>query len=99
GRTLHHSYVVGTCPCCGRVASGGSCEGCGAFTSAQTLRSPRCDRCGGPSRSFVSEVPILRIEDYRTQLVELWLRAELPERARQLISHYLAVGLPEIPLS
>jgi methionyl-tRNA synthetase len=99
GRTLHHSYVVGTCPCCGDGASGGSCEGCGGFTSARTLISPVCDRCGGRPRPFVAEVPVLRIEDYREQLVDMWLRAELPSRVRHLTGHYLVAGLPEIPLA
>src|SRR5438309_481524 len=29
GRTLHHSYVTGSCGWCGVPASGGSCENCG----------------------------------------------------------------------
>src|SRR5205807_7310685 len=93
GRTLHHSYVAGSCVC-GSGASGGSCEACGGFTSAQTLRYPTCDRCGGSPRPFVAEVPVLRIEDYRQQLEEMWMRAELPSRVRSLIARYLASGLP-----
>src|SRR5262249_24043773 len=99
GRTLHHSYVAGTCPACGSGASGGSCEGCGGFTSAQTLRSPACDRCGGAPRPFTVTVPVLRMEDYRADLLEVWARAELTPRVRDLVGHYLRAGLPEIPLA
>jgi methionyl-tRNA synthetase len=99
GRTLHHSYVAGTCRVCGSGASGGSCEGCGGFTSAQTLSLPTCDRCGGPPRPFTATVPVLRLEDYRDRLMHVWLRAELPSRVRALIVNYLAVGLPEVPLA
>ena len=99
GRTLHHSYVAGSCPCCGMGANGGSCERCGGFTSAQTLRLPYCDRCGGAARPFVVTVPVLRLEDYRQELTALWLRAEFPSRVRDLIAHYLVAGLPEIPLA
>ncbi|HEV7804823.1 MAG TPA: class I tRNA ligase family protein [Solirubrobacteraceae bacterium] len=98
-RTLHHSYVAGSCPTCGAAASGGSCEGCGGFTSAQTLVDPYCDRCGGAAVAFTATVPVLRIEDFREQLTAMWLRAELPTRVRELISFYLSVGLPEIPLA
>jgi methionyl-tRNA synthetase len=99
GRTLHHSYVAGTCSCCGSAASGGSCEGCGDFTSAQTLIDPYCDRCGGAAVERVVTVPVLRMEDYREQLTAMWLRAELPSRVRDLVMHYLSVELPEIPLA
>ncbi len=99
GRTLHHSYVVGTCPHCGSRASGGSCEGCGGFTSAQTLTRPSCDRCGGAPRPFTAAVPVLRLEDYREPLVDLWLRAELPSRVRDLTARYLGGDLPDIPLA
>jgi methionyl-tRNA synthetase len=99
GRTLHHSYVVGSCPSCGYRASGGSCEGCGGFTSAQTLTMPSCDRCGGGERPFAATVPVLRLEDYRELLVDLWLRAELPNCVRDLTVRYLAEELPSIPLA
>jgi methionyl-tRNA synthetase len=99
GRTMHHSYVAGTCPCCGSGASGGSCELCGGFTSAQTLVRPVCDRCGGAPRPFAATVPVLRIEAFREQLVALWLRAELPERVRDLTARYVTGPLPEIPLA
>ena len=99
GRTLHHAYVAGTCACCGSPSSGGSCEGCGGFTSAQTLLDPYCDRCGGGAVPFTATVPVLRIDDFREQLTAMWLRAELPSRVRDLITHYLDAGLPEIPLA
>jgi len=98
-RTLHHAYVAGTCSGCGSASSGGSCEGCGAFTSAQTLHDPHCDRCGGRAVAFTATVPVLRIDDFREQLTEMWLRAALPSRVRALIAHYLRAGLPEIPLA
>jgi methionyl-tRNA synthetase len=99
GRTLHHSYVAGSCACCGTGASGGSCEGCGGFTSAETLKSPMCDRCGGLPRPMSATVPVLRLEDYRERLVAMWLRAELPSRVRDSICYYLSAGLPEIPIA
>jgi len=98
-RTLHHSYVAGTCACCGSPASGGSCEGCGGFTSAETLIDPVCDRCGGVPVPFEATVPVLRIEDHREHLMAMWLRAELPSRVRALIAYYLSAGLPDIPLA
>jgi methionyl-tRNA synthetase len=98
-RTLHHAYVAGSCPTCGSGSSGGSCEGCGGFTSAQTLVEPYCDRCGGAAVQFTATVPMLRIEAFREQLTALWLRAEAPARVRELVSHYLSAGLPEVPLA
>ena len=91
--------MAGSRPVCGTGASGGSCEGCGGFTSAQTLRYPSCDRCGGSPRPFTATVPVLRLEDHRDQLTEPWVRAELPSRVRDLLARYLAAGLPEIPLA
>lgn len=99
GRTLHHSYVVGTCRVCGAGASGGSCEGCGGFTSAQNLHHVSCDRCGGRPRPFTATVPVLDLEAYRDQLIETWLRSELPRRVRDLLARYLEDGLPEVPVA
>jgi methionyl-tRNA synthetase len=99
GRTLHHSYVVGTCSRCGSGASGGSCEGCGGFTSAQDLLDPRCDRCGGSPRPFTATVPVLRLEDFRQRLVEVWLGAHLGPRVRELVTCYLAGPLPDVPVA
>lgn len=98
-RTLHHAYVSGACSRCGRAASGGSCEGCGAFTSAQTLIAPSCTRCGGSPVAFTATVPVLRLADFRDDLVRMWTRATLGPRARDLVAGYLADGLPEIPLA
>lgn len=99
GRTLHHAYVAGTCATCAGASSGGSCEGCGGFTSAQTLVDPLCDRCGGRAVAFSATVPVLRLEDFREQLTAMWLRAELPRRVRTLVEHDLEAGLPEVPLA
>lgn len=98
-RTLHHSYVVGTCARCGAGASGGSCEGCGGYTSAQDLLDPRCDRCGGAPVAFRAKVPVLPMEDLRERLTAVWTRAELSPRARDLVAGYLSDGLPDIPLA
>src|SRR6266516_4666988 len=48
--TLHHAHVTGGCPLCGAQSGGGTCEGCGAFTTATNLRDARCARCGRRSR-------------------------------------------------
>lgn len=99
GRTLHHSYVVGRCAECGAPASGGSCEGCGGFTSAQTLVDPRCDRCGGSPRPFPATVPVLPLEEFREQLLACWTSMDLPPRVRTLIARHLTSALPEIPVA
>ena len=98
-RTLHQSYVVGQCAWCGSDAAGGGCEGCGGYTSAENLVDPRCNRCGGAPRPFKAVVPVLPMEDYREDLIEVWLRAELPDRARQIVSHYLENRLPDVPIA
>lgn len=99
GRTLHHSYVAGTCATCAAPASGGSCEGCGGFTSAQTLLVPACDRCGGAAREFGARVPMLSLEAHRAELTDYWLSATLPPRVRELIAHQLRGSLPEMPVA
>jgi methionyl-tRNA synthetase len=96
-RTLHHSYVEGTCPACGHEACGGGCEGCGGFTSAQNMRAVRCARCGGEPVPFTARIPVLALEQHRSALEELWLRAELPVDVRALIGTALRGPLPEIP--
>jgi len=98
-RTLHHSYVVGKCAVCGTGANGTSCEGCGGFTSAQTLVDPSCARCGGSPRPLVATVPVLRLEDYRERLVTEWLQAEWPDRVRSVLQQYWHAPLPDIPLA
>jgi methionyl-tRNA synthetase len=98
GCTLHHVTVEGICPC-GAAASGGSCEGCGGYTSARTLTAASCTRCGGGPESFTATVPVLVLERLRDQLVPLWLAADLPPRVRALVRRYLDEGLPEIPLA
>ncbi len=99
GRTLHHSYVSGLCSWCGTPAGGGSCEGCGGYTCAQTLRDPACARCGGDPVPFAATVPVLAMEDFRDLLVRTWAEADLPARVRGVIARYLRTGLPEVPVA
>jgi methionyl-tRNA synthetase len=99
GRTLHNSYVSGTCSRCGAGSHGGTCEGCGGFTSAQDLIDPRCARCGGSPTPFQARIPVLALEDYREQLTTIWLHMEQPRRMRDLLAGYLRDGLPELPLA
>jgi methionyl-tRNA synthetase len=97
-RTLHHVTIAGICAC-GAAASGGSCEACGGFTSANTLTGATCTRCGGSPEPFLATVPVFRMEDVRDRLVPMWLSAELPQQVRALITRYLDEGLPEVPLA
>ncbi len=99
GRTLHNSYVVGTCSRCGNGSNGGTCEGCGGYASAQDLIDPKCNRCGGAPTEFQARVPVLVMENFHSQLEQTWMRVQLPRRIRDLIAGYLAEGLPEIPLA
>jgi len=99
GRTMQHSYVVGKCPNCGSGANGLSCEPCGSFTSAATLIQPNCARCGGEPEPMEVTVPVLRLEDYRAQLIAEWTQAELPPRVRRVLSHYLTAPLPDYPVA
>ncbi|MFL6162617.1 MAG: class I tRNA ligase family protein [Jatrophihabitantaceae bacterium] len=99
GRTMHHSYVVGKCPHCGSGANGLSCEPCGSFTSAATLIQPVCARCGGEPEPIEATVPVLRLEDFRAQLIAEWTQAELPPRVRRVLSHYLRAPLPDYPVA
>jgi methionyl-tRNA synthetase len=98
GRTLHHAYVSGGCPVCGATSGGGTCEGCGSFTTAGNLVDARCG-CGGTPVPFEADVPLLRLESYRGALTEIWASAELPGRVRAMIGRYLAAGLPDVPLA
>ncbi len=99
GRTLHNSYVSGTCSRCGSASNGGTCEGCGGFASAQDLIDPTCARCGGAPKLFQARIPVLVLEDYREQFAQIWLHMEQPRRMRDLIAGYLSEGLPELPLA
>ncbi len=99
GRTLHHSYVVGKCAVCGTGSNGTSCEGCGGFTSAQSLIDPSCARCGGSPEPMTVTVPVLPLEDYRERLVAQWLQAEWPTRVRTVLRQYLHSPLPDYPLA
>jgi len=91
--------VVGKCPNCGSGANGLSCEPCGGFTSAATLIQPNCARCGGEPEPMEVTVPVLRLEDYRAQLIAEWTQAELPPRVRRVLSHYLTAPLPDYPVA
>jgi len=99
GRTLHNSYLIGTCSRCGSGANGGTCEGCGGFTSAADLIEPTCNRCGGAPEPFTARIPVLVMEDLRPQLEQFWMRSQYPRRIRDLIAGYQSTGLPEIPLA
>lgn len=99
GRTLHHSYVVGTCWNCGTGSNGLSCEACGSFTSAQSLDNASCARCGGAPREMLATVPVLPIEKFRDRLVTEWMRAELPGRVRTVLDYYLHNPLPDYPVA
>ena len=78
GRTLHNSYLIGTCSRCGSGSNGGTCEGCGGYASTQDLIDPRCNRCGGAASPFQARVPVLVMENYRSLLVQTWLRMSFP---------------------
>ncbi len=97
--TLHHAHVTGGCPLCGAQSGGGTCEGCGAFTTATNLRDARCARCGGPPSPLRAEIPLLRLENYREALTTTWAAAALPYRVCALMEHYLRAGLPDVPLA
>jgi methionyl-tRNA synthetase len=99
GRTLHHAYVSGVCPECGTRSGGGTCEGCGAFTTAGNLAQVKCACCGSDAVPFEAEIPVIRLESYRAALTDIWSTAELPGRVRALIGRYLTVGLPDVPLA
>lgn len=99
GRTLHHSYVVGKCAVCGTGSNGTSCEGCGGFTSAQSLVDPSCARCGGSPEPMKVTVPVLPLEEYRDRLVAQWLQAEWPTRVRTVLRQYQNSPLPDYPLA
>ncbi|GAA1610047.1 hypothetical protein GCM10009789_75510 [Kribbella sancticallisti] len=98
-RTLHESYLSGLCGVCHAPAAGGACEQCGSFTCTDTMVDPVCGRCGGEPRPFEATVPVLRMEDHRATLTELWVRADLPPAVRALIDRQLAGQLPEIALA
>jgi methionyl-tRNA synthetase len=99
GTTLHHAYVRGECPRCGLESSGGTCEACGAFTTAENMGNVRCARCGGGPEPFAADIPLLRLESWRAALAEAWSVAVMPPRVRSLIGYYLGSQLPDVPLA
>lgn len=98
GRTLHHVRVGGSCPVCRAGAAGGTCEECGSFLTAQNLIGAVSSCCDAPPRLVPARLPVLRLEDSREQLLEIWSQAVLPPRVRRLIGQYLSDGLPEVLL-
>ncbi|MGY4768116.1 class I tRNA ligase family protein [Kribbella sp. CWNU-51] len=70
------------------------CADCGARTAVEG-----CAHCGGQPRPLNVAVPVLSIEDYRQDLTEIWLRACLPDRARQVVTHQLERRLPDVPIA
>jgi methionyl-tRNA synthetase len=98
-RTMHHGYVGGKCPTCGLGSGGGTCEGCGGFNTGAMLGDPTCSGCGTAPEARTVAIPVLDIERYRDQLTDIWARAVLPPRVREMISGYLANGLPVAPLA
>ncbi|GIF07102.1 class I tRNA ligase family protein [Actinoplanes siamensis] len=100
GGILHHAYVSGRCPHCKAAMGGGTCEGCGGFSSAAELTEPRCTRCGAePSGTAVVRGPVLPLADHREALQRIWGRAVLPPAVRALTDRLLRVGLPTIPFT
>jgi methionyl-tRNA synthetase len=99
GRVLHHARVNGHCPSCVAGAAGGTCEGCGGFCTAVTLRNAHSTCCDAEPVPVEHTVPVLRLEEYRDRLCEFWARAVLPPRLRALIGSMLDTGLPDVPLA
>ena len=99
GRVLHHARVAGGCPTCGAGAAGGTCEGCGGFCTAATLKAARSTCCDAEPVPAEHVVPVLRLEEYRDRLCEFWSRAVLPPRLRALIGGMLDTRLPDVPLA
>ncbi|MDJ0346005.1 class I tRNA ligase family protein [Streptomyces sp. H10-C2] len=97
----HHAYVSGRCPHCDSPSGGGTCEGCGSYTPADALADPRCTRCGSPATGTRTVTgPVIRLEDYRGVLQNIWYRAALPPRVRALAWRLLrGERLPTVPLS
>jgi methionyl-tRNA synthetase len=96
---LHYAYVSGSCARCGAGSSGGTCEACGGYTTAENLDGARCGKCGGAPEAVTEKVPLLRLESCRAELTEVWSRAVLPASVRALLRHYLTAGLPDVPLA
>jgi len=99
GTMLHYAYVSGDCPWCGAGSCGGTCEACGAFTTAANLSGASCTRCGGAPEDITVAIPLLRLESCRAVLPDIWSRAAMPARVRSLLGHYLETGLPGVPLA
>ncbi|MGW3025580.1 class I tRNA ligase family protein [Streptomyces sp. NPDC001221] len=98
-RTLHHAYATGGCPSCGAAMGGGTCEGCGCFTTAAGLADLRCAGCGSVPRRVRHHGPVFALAPYREALTEIWSRAHIPPRVRALLARLLEQGLPDVPVS
>ena len=95
-RTLHHAYVSGGCPRCGEAMGGGTCENCAGFATAGTMVEARSVCCAAPPLGRRARLPVLRLEAYRAQLLDVWARAQLPDPAMELVRHYLDTGLLDV---
>jgi methionyl-tRNA synthetase len=47
----------------------------------------------------VATIPVLRLEDFRQRLVDVWLGAQLAPRVRELVTGYLSGPLPDVPVA
>ncbi|MEU7229988.1 class I tRNA ligase family protein [Streptomyces chrestomyceticus] len=97
----HHAYVSGDCPRCGTGSGGGTCEGCGWYTTAGNLVDARCTRCGSPlTARHTVRGPVLPLERYREGLSRVWAAADAPPGARLLLRQLFSLPeLPDVPLS
>ena len=99
GRTLHHVRVSGSCSVCGAGAAAGTCEECGSFLTATTLTDAKSGCCQAAPTTRTARLPVLRLEEVRDKLLEVWGHAVMPARVRTLISRYLVDGLPDVLLA
>lgn len=99
GRVLHHVRVSGRCPRCGSGAAGGTCETCASFLTPADLIRAVSSCCDAVPVDVRRRVPVLRLEDYRDRLAEVWALAALPPRARTLVQRQLAEGLPDVAVA
>jgi len=97
--TLHHAYVAGSCGHCGRPSNGGTCEACGALTTAATMGGATCTRCGGGPKAARAALPVLSLERYRAELSAAWSGMEMSARVRRLVHHYESTGLPDLVMA
>jgi methionyl-tRNA synthetase len=99
GKTMHNSYVTGGCPFCAAEKTGGTCEVCGTFSTADTMTSCRCAVCGGIPVEARAPGPVLPLEAHRARLTRLWAGAVLPPSVRALLTAHLDRPLPSVAAS